>query len=73
MTALPPSPPPSPVEAAEKAPMVVRPKDSAAPLNPRESGAALEESRPSSQEEMASDDQTIFSYQQISCLESVFR
>uniref|UniRef100_H3DCQ3 Period circadian protein homolog 2 n=1 Tax=Tetraodon nigroviridis TaxID=99883 RepID=H3DCQ3_TETNG len=62
-----------PAEASERSPAVVRPKDSAALLNPRESGAALEESRPAFQEEMTFNDQTIYSYQQISCLDSVFR
>lgn len=52
---------------------MVRPKDSAVLLNPRESRAAVEESRPSFQKEMAFNDQTIYSYQQISCLDSVFR
>ncbi|CAG07634.1 unnamed protein product, partial [Tetraodon nigroviridis] len=60
-------------KASERSPAVVRPKDSAALLNPRESGAALEESRPAFQEEMTFNDQTIYSYQQISCLDSVFR
>lgn len=57
----------------ERSPAVVRPKDSAALLNPREFGAASEESKASFQEEMTFNDQTIYSYQQISCLDSVFR
>lgn len=52
---------------------MVRPKDSAAPLNLRETGATMEESRPSSQDEMNFNDQTVYSYQQISCLDSVVR
>lgn len=52
---------------------MVRPKDSAALLNPREPGAAVEESRPSSFQEMTFNEQTICSYQQISCLDSVVR
>lgn len=51
---------------------MVRPKDSAA-LNPREPGAAVEESRPSSFQEMTFNEQSIYSYQQISCLDSVVR
>ncbi|XP_029688190.1 period circadian protein homolog 2-like isoform X3 [Takifugu rubripes] len=61
------------IEAAERSPAVVRPKDSAALLNPREPGAAVEESRPSSFQEMTFNEQTIYSYQQISCLDSVVR
>ncbi|XP_068196512.1 period circadian protein homolog 2 isoform X2 [Antennarius striatus] len=52
---------------------VVRPKDSAAPLNLRETGAHTEESRSSFQEDMTISDQTVYSYQQISCLDSVVR
>lgn len=52
---------------------MVRLKDSAAPLNLRETGAIMEESRPSSQDEMNFNDQTVYSYQQISCLDSVVR
>lgn len=52
---------------------MVRPKDSAALLNPREPRDAVEESRPSSVQEMTFNEQTIYSYQQISCLDSVVR
>uniref|UniRef100_A0A7N8WQJ7 Period circadian protein homolog 2 n=1 Tax=Mastacembelus armatus TaxID=205130 RepID=A0A7N8WQJ7_9TELE len=54
-------------------PVVVRPKDSAAPFSWRETGPAMEESRASIQEELALNDQTVYSYQQISCLDSVIR
>ncbi|XP_038573952.1 period circadian protein homolog 2 isoform X2 [Micropterus salmoides] len=57
----------------QKSPAVVRPKESATPLSCREAGGAMEESRPSFQEEMAVNDQTVYSYQQISCLDSVVR
>ncbi|XP_067461977.1 period circadian protein homolog 2 isoform X1 [Thunnus thynnus] len=63
----------SSIESAQKSPAVVRPKDSAAPLNLKETGATVEESRTSSQDEMAFNDQTVYSYQQISCLDSVIR
>lgn len=62
-----------PVESVQKSPVVVRPKDSAAPLSWRDTGAAMEESRSSFQEEMAFNDQAVYSYQQISCLDSVVR
>lgn len=52
---------------------MVRPKDSAALLNPREPGAAVEESRPSSLQEVTLNEQSLYSYQQISCLDSVVR
>uniref|UniRef100_A0A4W6DNG8 Period circadian protein homolog 2 n=1 Tax=Lates calcarifer TaxID=8187 RepID=A0A4W6DNG8_LATCA len=52
---------------------VVRPKDSAAPLSWRETGSTMEDSRASFQEELAFNDQTVYSYQQISCLDSVIR
>lgn len=54
---------------------MVRPKDSAAPLNLRETGTTMEveESRSSFQEEISFNDQTVYSYQQISCLDSVVR
>nr|XP_046263873.1 period circadian protein homolog 2 isoform X2 [Scatophagus argus] len=58
---------------AHKSSVVVRPKDSAAPLNLRETGAIMEDSRSSLQEEITFDDQTVYSYQQISCLDSVVR
>lgn len=49
---------------------MVRPKDSAALLTPRE---PVEESRPSSFQEMTFNEPSIYSYQQISCLDSVVR
>uniref|UniRef100_A0A7N5ZTX9 Period circadian protein homolog 2 n=1 Tax=Anabas testudineus TaxID=64144 RepID=A0A7N5ZTX9_ANATE len=52
---------------------VVRPKDSAAPFNWRETGSTMEERRASFQEELTFNDQTCYSYQQISCLDSVIR
>lgn len=52
---------------------MVRPKDSAALLNLRETGATTEESTSSFQEEMNFNDQAVNSYQQISCLDSVVR
>uniref|UniRef100_A0AAQ5Y0M2 Period circadian protein homolog 2 n=1 Tax=Amphiprion ocellaris TaxID=80972 RepID=A0AAQ5Y0M2_AMPOC len=52
---------------------VVRPKDSAAHLSWKEAGSPMEESRASFQEELAFNDQTVCSYQQISCLDSVIR
>lgn len=58
------------VESVQKSPVVVRPKDSAAPLNLRET---MEESRSSFQEDMSFNEQTVYSYQQISCLDSVVR
>ncbi|CAJ1072275.1 period circadian protein homolog 2 isoform X5 [Xyrichtys novacula] len=60
------------IESVQKSPAVVRPKDSAASFNPREN-CCEENSRSSLQEEMAFNDQTIYSYQQISCLDSVVR
>lgn len=63
----------SPVESAQKSPAVVRPKDSAASLNWREAVSTMEESRTSFQEELAFNDQAVYSYQQISCLDSVIR
>ncbi|XP_031710799.1 period circadian protein homolog 2 isoform X2 [Anarrhichthys ocellatus] len=63
------------IESVEKSSAVVRSKDSAAPLNWKETGANvnMEESRSPSQEETAFNDQTVYSYQQISCLDSVVR
>ncbi|XP_051257713.1 period circadian protein homolog 2 isoform X2 [Dicentrarchus labrax] len=60
-------------KSVQKSPAVVRPKESAAPINSRESGATMEESRSFFQEDMALNDQTAYSYQQISCLDSVVR
>lgn len=62
-----------PVGSVEKSPAVVRPKDSAPLLNLMEMGATVEESRSSFHEAMNFNDQTIYSYQQISCLDSVVR
>uniref|UniRef100_A0A673HBY7 Period circadian protein homolog 2 n=1 Tax=Sinocyclocheilus rhinocerous TaxID=307959 RepID=A0A673HBY7_9TELE len=56
-------------EFLQKSPMV-RPKDSAYPVNVRESPV---EQRAGLQEELAFKDQTVYSYQQISCLDSVIR
>ncbi|XP_059199890.1 period circadian protein homolog 2 [Centropristis striata] len=61
------------IESVQKSSAVVRLKDSAAPLNWMETGAAMDERRPFPQEEMALNDQTAYSYQQISCLDSVVR
>lgn len=63
-------PPPEPVQ---RSPAVVRPKDTLALLNLMETGMAVEESRSAFQEEMDFNDQTVYSYQQISCLDSVVR
>lgn len=52
---------------------MVRPKDSLALLNLMETGSAVEESRSPFQEEMNFNGQTVYSYQQISCLDSVVR
>ncbi|XP_070775653.1 period circadian protein homolog 2 [Enoplosus armatus] len=60
-------------KSVQKSPAMVRPKESAAPLNWKEPGATMEESRSSFQEEVAVNDQTVYSYQQISCLDSVVR
>ncbi|XP_073705055.1 period circadian protein homolog 2 isoform X1 [Garra rufa] len=59
----------SPTKVQQKSP-VVRPKDSALPVNWRESP---EEQHAAVQEELAFKDQTVYSYQQISCLDSVIR
>ncbi|XP_029381471.1 period circadian protein homolog 2 isoform X2 [Echeneis naucrates] len=60
-------------EPVMRSPAVVRPKDSAASFNWKEAVATLDESRASFQEEMAFNDQTVYSYQQMSCLDSVIR
>uniref|UniRef100_A0A8D0D6Y1 Period circadian protein homolog 2 n=1 Tax=Sander lucioperca TaxID=283035 RepID=A0A8D0D6Y1_SANLU len=60
-------------KSVQKSSAVVRPKNSAAPLNWKETEAIMEESRSSSQEETAFSDPTVYSYQQISCLDSVVR
>ncbi|KAK2900520.1 hypothetical protein QQF64_015536 [Cirrhinus molitorella] len=59
----------SPTKFQQKSP-VVRPKDSANPVNFKESP---EEQHAAVQEELAFKDQTVYSYQQISCLDSVIR
>uniref|UniRef100_A0AAQ5XJ50 Period circadian protein homolog 2 n=1 Tax=Amphiprion ocellaris TaxID=80972 RepID=A0AAQ5XJ50_AMPOC len=61
------------IESVNKSLAVVRPKDSAAHLSWKEAGSPMEESRASFQEELAFNDQTVCSYQQISCLDSVIR
>ncbi|XP_054479590.1 period circadian protein homolog 2 isoform X2 [Anoplopoma fimbria] len=60
-------------KSVQKCSSVVRPKDSSAPLTWKETGNTMEESRSSSQEETAFNDQNAYSYQQISCLDSVVR
>uniref|UniRef100_A0A665T7N4 Period circadian protein homolog 2 n=1 Tax=Echeneis naucrates TaxID=173247 RepID=A0A665T7N4_ECHNA len=61
------------IKPVMRSPAVVRPKDSAASFNWKEAVATLDESRASFQEEMAFNDQTVYSYQQMSCLDSVIR
>uniref|UniRef100_A0A8C2ZL85 Period circadian protein homolog 2 n=1 Tax=Cyclopterus lumpus TaxID=8103 RepID=A0A8C2ZL85_CYCLU len=61
------------VESIQKSSTVVRSKDSAAPLHWKVTGAPMEESRSSTQEETAFNDPSVSSYQQISCLDSVVR
>uniref|UniRef100_A0A3Q2XHZ0 Period circadian protein homolog 2 n=1 Tax=Hippocampus comes TaxID=109280 RepID=A0A3Q2XHZ0_HIPCM len=61
------------VESAQKNPAVVRPKDLSALLSWKESAPPMEENRSSSHEEMPLNDQTVYSYQQISCLDGVIR
>lgn len=58
-----------PAEVLQKT-QVVRPKDSAHPVNWKE---PQEEQQAAVQEELAFKDQTVYSYQQISCLDSVIR
>ncbi|XP_071781201.1 period circadian protein homolog 2 isoform X6 [Centroberyx gerrardi] len=60
-------------ESLQRSQAVVRPKDSAAPLTWKETGATMEESRTAFQEDLAFNDPTVYSYQQISCLDSVVR
>lgn len=59
----------SPTKLLQKSP-VVRPKDSVYPVNGR---GSAEEQHAAVQEELAFKDQTVYSYQQISCLDSVIR
>ncbi|XP_077078049.1 period circadian protein homolog 2 isoform X2 [Siphateles boraxobius] len=59
----------SPTKVQQKSP-VVRPKDSVCLATGKESP---EEQRATVQEELAFKDQTVYSYQQISCLDSVIR
>ncbi|XP_056599258.1 period circadian protein homolog 2 isoform X2 [Triplophysa dalaica] len=59
----------SPAKVLQKSP-AVRPKDSAHPVNWRE---PTEEQQAAVQEELAFKDQTVYSYQQINCLDSVIR
>ncbi|XP_058605137.1 period circadian protein homolog 2 isoform X2 [Onychostoma macrolepis] len=59
----------SPTKLLQKSP-VVRPKDSVYPVNWR---GSAEEQHAAVQEELAFKDQTVYSYQQISCLDSVIR
>ncbi|XP_076000671.1 period circadian protein homolog 2 isoform X1 [Genypterus blacodes] len=61
------------IEFLQKSPAVVRLKDSAAPLHLKEAGVATEESRGPFQEDLTFNDQAAYSYQQISCLDSVIR
>ncbi|XP_054623012.1 period circadian protein homolog 2 isoform X2 [Dunckerocampus dactyliophorus] len=61
------------IDSVQKSSAVVRPKDSAAFLNWKENGTLIEEIRPSFHEEMSLNDHTVYSYQQISCLDSVIR
>ncbi|XP_077378100.1 period circadian protein homolog 2 isoform X2 [Festucalex cinctus] len=62
------------MDSAQKSLAVVRPKDlSASPLSWKESPTPMEESRSSSHDEMPLNDQMGYSYQQISCLDSVVR
>lgn len=51
----------------------MRPKDTLSLLNLMETGSTVEERRSPFQEEMDLNDQTVYSYQQISCLDSVVR
>ncbi|XP_062261192.1 period circadian protein homolog 2 isoform X2 [Platichthys flesus] len=57
-------------KSVQKSPAVVRTKESPTPLKEPWS---MEESQTSVQEELAFNDQTVYSYQQISCLDSVVR
>ncbi|XP_030015701.1 period circadian protein homolog 2 isoform X3 [Sphaeramia orbicularis] len=61
------------IESVQKSSAVVRPKDSAVPLSWKETGSITEESRATFQEDLPFNDQSVYSYQQISCLDSVIR
>ncbi|CAL8366805.1 unnamed protein product [Boreogadus saida] len=63
----------SSIEGLQKAVAGVQPKDPTAPLSWRNAGAVMEGNRASIQEEAAVNDQTVYSYQQINCLDSVIR
>ncbi|XP_053738531.1 period circadian protein homolog 2 isoform X2 [Synchiropus splendidus] len=60
-------------KSGQKSPPVVRPKQSSAHLNWKDAEATADYSRSSFQEELAVNDQAVYSYQQISCLDSVIR
>ncbi|XP_028988107.1 period circadian protein homolog 2 isoform X2 [Betta splendens] len=60
-------------KSVQKNPAVVRPKDSAAPFSWRETGLTMEENKAPPQEELTFNDQSSYSYQQISCLDGVIR
>ncbi|XP_055084537.1 period circadian protein homolog 2 isoform X2 [Periophthalmus magnuspinnatus] len=60
----------SSVDSVQKSQAVVRPKDTAV-AQWKDTGA--EETKSTFQEELAFNDQTVYSYQQISCLDSVIR
>ncbi|XP_034468329.1 period circadian protein homolog 2 isoform X4 [Hippoglossus hippoglossus] len=60
------------IESVQKSPAVVQTKESPTPLNWKEPWS-MEERQTSVQEELAFNDQTVYSYQQISCLDSVVR
>ncbi|XP_034468327.1 period circadian protein homolog 2 isoform X2 [Hippoglossus hippoglossus] len=59
-------------KSVQKSPAVVQTKESPTPLNWKEPWS-MEERQTSVQEELAFNDQTVYSYQQISCLDSVVR
>ncbi|CAL8280060.1 unnamed protein product [Lota lota] len=63
----------SSIEGLQRTEAVVWPKDSAAPLSWRDAGAIMVGNRASFQEELAFNDQSVYSYQQINCLDSVIR
>lgn len=60
-----------PAESQQKSP-VVRPKDSAVHLSGKENVVSMEDLA-AVQEELTYKDQSVYSYQQISCLDSVIR